>query len=78
MFTKACMGRESGDAKNALKQSALPIVHGINGVNQRGGWDNCDLENDWDSTMCMCRDLFGIYSYSVGSQWPHFDKGTNW
>ncbi len=39
-----------------LNQSALPIIHGINGDKQRGGWEDRDLENDWDSSVpaCVC------------------------
>lgn len=37
-----------------VNQSALPIIHWINGDKQRGGWEDRDLENDWDSVVCVC------------------------
>lgn len=37
-----------------LNQSALPIIHGINGDKPRGGWEDRDLENDCNSSVCEC------------------------
>lgn len=45
-----------------LNQSALPIIHGINGDTQRGRWDDRDLHNDWNGSVwvCVCVYCIGI------------------
>lgn len=45
---------ERAGCKMYVNQSALPIIHWINGDKQRGGWEDRDLENDWDSVVCVC------------------------
>lgn len=52
-----------------LNQSALPIIHGINGDKQRGGWEDRDLEND---CVCVCVAGCDNYIYCIGLKWPIF------
>lgn len=63
---------ERAGCKMYVNQSALPIIHWINGDKQRGGWEDRDLENDWDSVVCVCVCGAMWQLHSIVQHWPTF------